>query len=116
MAPGFLIAWEIMSFGGAVMILSEKLAPDAGRPVLFMLGLLGGRRRRAGGRGSAAGGRRRTLLLSRRSAPPPAILASPTLAAVGVLLLIGFGAKLGLLPFYEWFPQPMAPAAARPAR
>ena len=37
---GFLIAWEIMSFGGAVMILSEKLAPQAGRPVLFMLGLL----------------------------------------------------------------------------
>jgi formate hydrogenlyase subunit 3/multisubunit Na+/H+ antiporter MnhD subunit len=23
---------------------------------------------------------------------------------VGVLILIGFGAKLGLLPFYEWFP------------
>jgi len=23
---------------------------------------------------------------------------------VGALLLIGFGAKLGLLPFYEWFP------------
>ena len=23
---------------------------------------------------------------------------------VGVLLVIGFGAKLGLLPFYEWFP------------
>ena len=37
---GFLIAWEIMSFGGAMMILSEKLSADAGRPVLFMLGLL----------------------------------------------------------------------------
>ena len=36
----FLIAWEIMSFGGAVMILSEKLSSDVGRPVLFMLGLL----------------------------------------------------------------------------
>ena len=23
---------------------------------------------------------------------------------VGLLLLVGFGAKLGLLPFYEWFP------------
>src|SRR3990167_6993479 len=23
---------------------------------------------------------------------------------VGVLLLLGFGAKLGILPFYEWFP------------
>ncbi len=37
---GFLISWEIMSFGGAVMILGEKLSSDAGRPVLFMLGLL----------------------------------------------------------------------------
>ena len=25
-------------------------------------------------------------------------------AIVGVLFVIGFGAKLGLLPFYEWFP------------
>ena len=36
----FLIAWEIMSFGGALLILSDKLAPEVGRPVLFMLGLL----------------------------------------------------------------------------
>ena len=33
-----------------------------------------------------------------------AILRRRLLAAVGVLLVIGFGAKLGLLPFYEWFP------------
>ena len=25
-------------------------------------------------------------------------------ALVGVLFVVGFGAKLGLLPFYEWFP------------
>lgn len=37
---GFLVAWEIMSFGGAVMIFSEKLSTNVGRPVLFMLGLL----------------------------------------------------------------------------
>ena len=100
---GFLIAWEIMSFGGAVMILSEKLAPDAGRPVLFMLGLLevgaiallvavlllavAGHSFAFETFGAAAGN-----------------LAVPTLAAIGVLLVIGFGAKLGLLPFYEWFP------------
>ena len=36
----FLIAWEIISLGGALMILSERLSPDPGRPVLFMLGLL----------------------------------------------------------------------------
>jgi hydrogenase-4 component B len=100
---GFLIAWEIMSFGGAVMILSEKLSSDAGRPVLFMLGLLevgaialvvavlllavAGHSFAFEAYGGAAGS-----------------LAMPTLAAVGVLLVIGFGAKLGLLPFYEWFP------------
>ena len=36
---------------------------------------------------------------------------------VGVLLVIGFGAKLGLLPFYEWFPGGLwRPAAVPPAR
>lgn len=33
-----------------------------------------------------------------------AALSGPAQIAVGVLLVIGFGAKLGLLPFYEWFP------------
>jgi hydrogenase-4 component B len=100
---GFLIAWEIMSFGGAVMILSEKLSSDSGRPVLFMLGLLevgaiallvavllltvAGRSFAFEAYGGGAGR-----------------LAMPILAAIGVLLLVGFGAKLGLLPFYEWFP------------
>jgi len=36
----FLIAWEIMSLGGAVMILGGRSARGGGRPVLFMLGLL----------------------------------------------------------------------------
>ncbi len=31
-------------------------------------------------------------------------LSTATEAGVGLLLLVGFGAKLGLLPFYEWFP------------
>jgi hydrogenase-4 component B len=100
---GFLIAWEIMSFGGAVMILSEKLSSNAGRPVLFMLALLevgaialvvavlllavAGHSFALDAFGGAAGN-----------------LAVPALASVGVLLVIGFGAKLGLLPFYEWFP------------
>ena len=100
---GFLISWEIMSFGGAVMILSEKLSSDAGRPVLFMLGLLevgaialvvavlllavAGHSFSFEAYGGAAGH-----------------LGMPMLAAIGALLVIGFGAKLGLLPFYEWFP------------
>jgi len=100
---GFLIAWEIMSFGGAVMILSERLSSDAGRPVLFMLGLL---------EVGAVALLLAILLLAGAShsfaftaygqalAQAPALL----LASVGILLVFGFGAKLGLLPFYEWFP------------
>ena len=36
----FLVAWEVMSFGGAVMLLGERLSPAGGRSVLFMLALL----------------------------------------------------------------------------
>jgi len=34
-----------------------------------------------------------------------ATLSVPVQIMIGVLLVIGFGAKLGLLPFYEWFPS-----------
>jgi hydrogenase-4 component B len=100
---GFLIAWEIMSFGGAVMLLSEKLSSDVGRPVLFMLGLL-----EAGALALIVV----ILLLTYQthsfafevfhSAASDVPFGIAILA--GVLLVIGFGAKLGLLPFYEWFP------------
>jgi hydrogenase-4 component B len=97
---GFLIAWEIMSFGGAVMILSEKLAPHTGRPVLFMLGLL------------EIGAIALVLAVLLLAVPAHSFdfakfgpAGTSTLAAVGVLLVVGFGAKLGLLPFYEWFPN-----------
>jgi hydrogenase-4 component B len=99
----FLIAWEIMSFGGAVMILSEKLPADAARPVLFMLGLL------EIGAVALVGA---VLLLGFRapnfdfSGFPIAASQLPIALSIltGLLLIIGFGAKLGLLPFYEWFP------------
>lgn len=99
----FLIAWEIMSFGGAVMILSENLSTDVGRPVLFMLGLL---------EVGAVALIVVVLLLAYGdgsfefdafrigASGLPATLA----VAVGLLLIVGFGAKLGLLPFYEWLP------------
>jgi hydrogenase-4 component B len=100
---GFLIAWEIMSFGGAVMILSEKLSTDVGRSVLFMLGLL-----EAGALALIVA----VLLLAVPAqsfafqAFQGAATGLPYTVAliVGLLLVIGFGAKLGLLPFYEWFP------------
>jgi hydrogenase-4 component B len=100
---GFLIAWEIMSFGGAVMLLGEKLTKDVGQPVLFMLGLL-----EVGTLALIA-----LILLFAYSAHSFAFEAFRHMASdfpdlvviVGaVLLVVGFGAKLGLLPFYEWFP------------
>ena len=39
-AATFLISWEIMSLGGAVMLLGENLGTETGKPTLFMLALL----------------------------------------------------------------------------
>jgi hydrogenase-4 component B len=98
-----LIAWEIMSFGGAVMILSERLSSDGGGPVLFMLGLL-----EVGAVALIAV----VLLLANHAGGfdfgayqnNAFSLSTPLTIIAGLLLIIGFGAKLGLLPFYEWFP------------
>jgi len=99
----FLIAWEIMSFGGAVMIFSEKLSTNVGRPVLFMLGLL-----EVGAVALMVA--MLVLAVANHSfsfdgfTAAASGLSLATLITLGVLLVIGFGAKLGLLPFYEWFP------------
>jgi hydrogenase-4 component B len=97
----FLLAWEMMSLGGAMMILSERLTDRTGSSVLFMLAMLE--------IGSV------TLLVAIIIMAQPveglgfadfaqagALVTVPAL--VGILFMIGFGAKLGLLPFYEWFP------------
>jgi hydrogenase-4 component B len=105
-AVSFLIAWELMSLGGALMLISERLksVEDPGESNLFMLGLL-----EVGAVALIAA----LLILAHAGdsfnfAAFP--LAAETLPAwvqvgIGVLLLLGFGAKLGLLPFYEWFPD-----------
>lgn len=100
----FLIAWELMSLGGAVMILSERLSPQFGSSTLFMLALLE----------VGAVAIMLALLLLARSAGGSMDFAGFLAGAqtmsgalrvfVALLLLVGFGAKLGLLPFYEWFP------------
>lgn len=102
-AVTFLIAWEIMSLGGALMILGEDLPVDKGRPVLFMLALLEA--------GSVALMLAFVLLAQQAdglsfSGFAAAARAMPEAEQlfIALLLLIGFGAKLGLLPFYEWFP------------
>ncbi len=102
-AASFLVAWEIMSLGGAVMILGEGLASETGRPVLFMLALLE--------TGAVALILAFILLAGHANSLSFSDFATTALAMpraeqlfVGLLLLVGFGAKLGLLPFYEWFP------------
>jgi hydrogenase-4 component B len=98
-----LVAWETMGLGGAAMILSERLEPSRGRTVLFMLALL-----EVGaialilavailGLGASS------LDFAQFVAHAPSLTGAMQIG-VGLLLLAGFGAKLGLLPFYEWFP------------
>jgi hydrogenase-4 component B len=98
----FLIAWEVMSLGGAAMILGERLSADRDGPTLFMLSLLEV--------GSVAILLALLLLGNHVSSHSFAsfIASYPTSSAstllIGLLFLFGFGAKLGMLPFYEWFP------------
>lgn len=104
----FLIAWELMSLGGAVMILSERLSERhseaPGQSALFMLGLL---------EAGTVALMTAVLLLGQHAGSTLGFEAfaagAPSLSPgarfwIGMLLLMGFGAKLGLLPFYEWLP------------
>jgi formate hydrogenlyase subunit 3/multisubunit Na+/H+ antiporter MnhD subunit len=103
-AVGLLIAWELMSLGGALMILGEDQAVDRAGPTLFMLGLL------EVGAVALFGA---LLLLCRQAGAVDFTsfgVAAGTMSAseqllIAILFLVGFGAKLGLLPFYEWFPK-----------
>jgi formate hydrogenlyase subunit 3/multisubunit Na+/H+ antiporter MnhD subunit len=100
----FLVAWELMSLGGAVMILSEGSETRRGRTVLFMLALL------EVGSVALLGA---VLVLSNRGGAVgfdhyltgAAAMPGWLQLAVAIALIAGFGAKLGLLPFYEWFPH-----------
>jgi formate hydrogenlyase subunit 3/multisubunit Na+/H+ antiporter MnhD subunit len=100
----FLIAWELMSLGGAVMLISEHASLHTGRSALYMLALL---------EVGAVAILLALLLLAQGAggsigfggfAAGSATLSTAMRGFVGVLVLFGFGAKLGLLPFYEWFP------------
>jgi hydrogenase-4 component B len=100
----FLIAWELMSLGGATMLLSERLSLGAGQSTLFMLALL---------EVGTVAILLAVLLLAQSAgghmdflgfASGVRSMSTTGQVFVGLLLLIGFGAKLGLLPFYEWFP------------
>lgn len=103
-AVGFLVAWEVMSLGGAVLLIGERLGPTReGHGLLFMLALLE----------VGAVALLTAMLIIIHSVGSIDFAAFISLAThpadgrtllIGVLLLIGFGAKLGLLPFYEWYP------------
>ncbi|MDE2344940.1 MAG: hydrogenase 4 subunit B, partial [Gammaproteobacteria bacterium] len=103
-AVAFLVAWEIMSLGGACMLLAEQRDAANGRRILMMLGLL-----EVGSVALVAA----FLVLGAAASSydfadfHTAVLSlSPAMQMLtAVLLVIGFGAKLGLLPFYEWFPE-----------
>jgi hydrogenase-4 component B len=99
-----LIAWEAMSLGGALMLAGEHASNADGKPALFMLALL-----EVGAiallfavllLGHAAG----TPGFDRFESNAPGVTGALAWI-VGIALLIGFGAKLGLMPFYEWFPR-----------
>lgn len=100
----FLVSYEVMSLGGAVMIMADRLDKQSGRPVLFMLALL-----EAGAVALLAA----YLALSVASGSTAFAgfaggiqnLPAGIRFFLGLLLLIGFGAKLGILPFHEWFPD-----------
>lgn len=101
-AISFLIAWEVMSVGGAVMILGEGVSQNSGSPTLFMLALL---------EVGAVGILLALLLLGNHAGSyvfanfaKPQVWSTLGTFVIGLLLLFGFGAKLGILPFYEWFP------------
>lgn len=102
-ATSFLIAWELMSLGGAVVIFGESLSASTQQAVFYMLALL-----EVGAVAIllglmtcclASGGTDFSYFLAGVQHLPGIIQ-----FFLGVLFLIGFGAKLGILPFYEWFP------------
>ncbi len=99
----FLIAWEIMSLGGAYLLMSDNRTSrlEAGTSNLFMLSLL-----EVGSIALLLG-----ILFLGATNPSFSSFASswvsfstPASVGIGVLFIIGFGAKLGILPFYEWYP------------
>jgi hydrogenase-4 component B len=99
----FLVAWELLSLGGAAMLLADRMAATerSGRANLYMLALL-----EIGAVALLLG----LLLLGARDTEFRTWAASWTDDAgaamgVAVLFIVGFGAKLGLLPFYEWYPE-----------
>ena len=113
---GFLIAWEIMSFGGAVMILSERLSSDfrPARPVHARPSR--NRRARAGHRGTAARGQPPNRSPSLRSPQPQPVFAVPAARCHRLCFSSSASApNSACCRSTSGSRAPTAPAAARPA-
>lgn len=98
-----VIAWETMSLSAAYLLFTDRLSggDEGGRAGLYMLTLLetGSVALMAGIAVLGSGGLSFMSLSSHWQHMEPAAA-----TAVGMLFFLGFGAKLGILPFYEWFP------------
>ncbi|MEK6290552.1 MAG: proton-conducting transporter membrane subunit [Paraburkholderia tropica] len=99
-----LVAWEVMSLGGALMLAGERAEDNEAKPVLLMLALL---------EVGAVALVFAILLLDHADGGigfghflgGAATSGDAVSWFAGLALLVGFGAKLGMLPFYEWFPR-----------
>ena len=99
---GLFIAWEAMTLGAVLILLADRSDDAGGRAGFFMLTLLE----------IGAGGLLLALAALSVSGLGFAAIAArlhtlsfwPVLM-FGLLIAAGAGAKLGLLPFYEWFPE-----------
>lgn len=99
----FLISWELLSLGGVVMVLAERIGTETDRSAYLMLALL---------EAGAVAILLAMLALSLASGglefngfvAGAKLLPGTAQFFIGILFLLGFGAKLGILPYYEWFP------------
>lgn len=94
-----IFGWELMSLGGAVMLVSNRPDGVGSKGTLSMIGLLEV--------GSVA------LIVAVGLLGPHlgfgsfradwAMRPEVISGLIGILFLVGFGAKLGIIPFYSWF-------------
>ena len=93
-----IFGWELMSLGGAVMILSNRADGKGSRATLSMLALL-----EVGSVALIAAvallGPHLGFASFRSDWAARGVVVS---AIIGLLFLVGFGAKLGVVPLYSW--------------
>ena len=113
----FLVAWEIMSLGGAFMILGEDLAPEKGRSCPLHAGFARSRFSRADPRLHSARVSRPTACPSRNSRPPRAKCRKRSSSFVGLAVADWFRSEARLTAILRVVPGCLRRwQAVRPAR